>query len=155
MADRGVDVLIVGGGAGGRAVRRGAARGGFDGSILLVGPRARPAVRAPAVLQGLPARASPRARTRYLHPAAWWAEHDVELLTRTSVMKLDTGGAQPRRCPPRTSVALRARALLATGANVRRLRVDGGELEGIHYLRDARQLRRDPRATPSRPSASC
>ena len=27
------------------------------------------------------------------------------------------------------------KALLATGANVRRLRVDGGDLEGIHYLR--------------------
>ena len=26
-------------------------------------------------------------------------------------------------------------ALLATGANVRRLRVDGAQLEGIHYLR--------------------
>ena len=25
--------------------------------------------------------------------------------------------------------------MLATGANVRRLRVDGAELEGIHYLR--------------------
>ena len=27
------------------------------------------------------------------------------------------------------------KALLATGANVRRLRVDGGDLDGIHYLR--------------------
>ena len=27
------------------------------------------------------------------------------------------------------------KALLATGANVRRLRVDGCDLEGIHYLR--------------------
>ena len=27
------------------------------------------------------------------------------------------------------------RALLATGANVDRLRVDGGDLDGIHYLR--------------------
>ena len=25
--------------------------------------------------------------------------------------------------------------MLATGANVRRLRVDGGDLDGIHYLR--------------------
>ena len=27
------------------------------------------------------------------------------------------------------------KALIATGANVRRLRVDGADLEGIHYLR--------------------
>ena len=37
------------------------------------------------------------------------------------------------------------KALLATGANVRRLRVDGCDLDGIHYLRAFGQLGRDPR----------
>ena len=41
--------------------------------------------------------------------------------------------------------------LLATGANVRRLRVDGSDLDGIHYLRalgNADAIRSDtPRAT--------
>ena len=68
-----------------------------------------------------------------LGDAAWYAEHDVELLTRTSAMKLD---------PEAHTVSLAnkdvihyGKLLLATGANVRRLRIDGADLDGIHYLR--------------------
>ena len=44
--------------------------------------------------------------------------------------------------------------LLATGANVRRLRVDGGDLDGIHYLRalgNADHIREDAET----PATSC
>jgi 3-phenylpropionate/trans-cinnamate dioxygenase ferredoxin reductase subunit len=48
-------------------------------------------------------------------------------------MKLD---ASERAATLSTGDSVRfAKALIATGANVRRLRVDGGDLEGIHYLR--------------------
>ena len=47
------------------------------------------------------------------------------------------------------------KALIATGANVRRLRVDGAELDGIHYLRAFGQLRRHRARTPQAPSAWC
>jgi 3-phenylpropionate/trans-cinnamate dioxygenase ferredoxin reductase subunit len=66
-------------------------------------------------------------------PADWYGENDVELLTRTSVMKLDAG-ERVAKLSTREEVSF-GRALIATGANVRRLRVDGGDLEGIHYLR--------------------
>jgi 3-phenylpropionate/trans-cinnamate dioxygenase ferredoxin reductase subunit len=63
----------------------------------------------------------------------WFTENDVELLTRTSAMKLD---------PEAHTVTLAnkeelkyGKLLLATGANVRRLRLDGCDLDGIHYLR--------------------
>ena len=48
-------------------------------------------------------------------------------------------------------------ALLATGANVRRLRVDGCELEGIHYLRafgNSDAIRAERRAGRARGAAS-
>ena len=45
--------------------------------------------------------------------------------------------------------------LLATGANVHRLRVDGGDLDGIHYLRTLRQRRQRSARTPRTPSTSC
>src|SRR2546426_2281344 len=68
-----------------------------------------------------------------LEPREWYERNGVELLTRTSVMKLDPG-ERVARLSTREEVAF-DRALLATGANVRRLRVDGADLDGIHYLR--------------------
>jgi 3-phenylpropionate/trans-cinnamate dioxygenase ferredoxin reductase subunit len=69
----------------------------------------------------------------YLHPAGWWKERGIELLTRTSAMKLDTE-ARTVALSSKETVGYGA-AVLATGANVRRLRVPGAQLEGIHYLR--------------------
>ena len=56
-------------------------------------------------------------------PDEWWEEQQIELLTRTSVMKLDTG-ERVATLSRRTTVSF-DKALLATGANVRRLRADG------------------------------
>src|ERR671915_270792 len=63
----------------------------------------------------------------------WWEENDVELMTRTSVMKLDTE-ERVAKLSTKEEVGF-DKALLASGANVRRLRADGGDLDGIHYLR--------------------
>src|SRR5262249_3890298 len=69
---------------------------------------------------------------------------DVEVLTRTSVLKLDPA-ARVARLSDKTEVEY-GQALGATGANVRRLPVDGAQLEGIHSLRalgNADAIRRD------------
>ena len=66
-------------------------------------------------------------------PDEWWGEQDIELLTRTSVMKLDAG-ERVATLSNKEEVRFGS-ALLATGSNVRRLRADGCDLEGIHYLR--------------------
>jgi 3-phenylpropionate/trans-cinnamate dioxygenase ferredoxin reductase component len=66
-------------------------------------------------------------------PDEWWEEQRIEVLTRTSVMKLDAD-AQVATLSTKDEVRF-GNALLATGSNVRRLRVDGCDLEGIHYLR--------------------
>ena len=63
MSERDVDILIVGGGLAGASCAEALREGGFDGSVLLVGRRAAPALRAPAVLEG-PAPRRVRARRR-------------------------------------------------------------------------------------------
>jgi 3-phenylpropionate/trans-cinnamate dioxygenase ferredoxin reductase subunit len=133
VADRDVDVLIVGAGAAGSACAEALIRDrAFSGSVLLVGREQDPPYERPPAskdyLRGETARDD-----AYLHPADWYASKGVELLTRTSVMKLDTD-AKVARLASKQEVAYGA-CLLATGANVRRLRVPGAELEGIHYLR--------------------
>jgi len=66
-------------------------------------------------------------------PPDWYEEQQIELLTRTSAIKLDL---EARTVALSTKQVLGFdKALIATGANVRRLNVPGCELEGIHYLR--------------------
>ncbi len=133
MADRSVDVLIVGSGAAGAGCAEALARDtGFDGSVLMVTREQDPPYERPPASKGYLRGAQSREET-YLHAADWWASEGVELATRTSVMKLDAQ-ARVAKLSNKEEVAFGS-ALLATGANVRRLRVPGAELEGIHYLR--------------------
>jgi 3-phenylpropionate/trans-cinnamate dioxygenase ferredoxin reductase subunit len=68
-----------------------------------------------------------------VHPADWYAENDVELITGRSVMGLDVE-ARVAKLQGKEEVGF-DKALIATGAMVNILRVDGAQLEGIHYLR--------------------
>jgi 3-phenylpropionate/trans-cinnamate dioxygenase ferredoxin reductase subunit len=132
VTERSADVLIVGAGLAGVSCAEKLRELGFDGSVLLVGREPSAPYERPPCSKDL-LRGETSAEDGLLHAAEWYAEHDVELLTRTSVMKLDTE-ARTASLSTKDTVGF-DRALLATGANVRRLRVDGGDLEGIHYLR--------------------
>ncbi|HET8978444.1 MAG TPA: FAD-dependent oxidoreductase [Solirubrobacteraceae bacterium] len=132
MADRDVDYLLIGGGLAAGNCARWLRRSGADGSILLVGrepdlPYDRPPL-SKGYLQGREKREDALFQT-----ADWYAEQGIEALTRTSAMKLDL---QERtvKLSNKEEVGF-GQALIATGANVRRLNVPGAELEGIHYLR--------------------
>jgi 3-phenylpropionate/trans-cinnamate dioxygenase ferredoxin reductase component len=132
MPDRHVDYALIGGGiAAGNCVRW-LRESGAEGSILLIGrepdlPYNRPPC-SKEYLQGKESRADTLFR-----PPEWYSENDIEVLTRTSAMKLDP---QARTVTVSTKQEVSFdKALLATGANVRRLNVAGCELEGIHYLR--------------------
>jgi 3-phenylpropionate/trans-cinnamate dioxygenase ferredoxin reductase subunit len=132
MADRDVEYLLIGGGLAAGNCARTLRRSGADGSILLVGrepdlPYDRPPL-SKGYLQGKETR-----EAALLEQAEWYAEHEIEALTRTSVMKLDLE-ARTAKLSNKQEVGF-GQALLATGANVRRLNVPGAELEGIHYLR--------------------
>ena len=132
MAAREVDHLLIGAGVASANCARTLREEGADGSILVVGRELDPPYDRPPLSKGYLCGKEDRAAALF-RPDQWWDEQAIELLTRTSVMKLD----------PATRVATLSNkeevrygsALLATGANVRRLRAEGGDLDGIHYLR--------------------
>jgi 3-phenylpropionate/trans-cinnamate dioxygenase ferredoxin reductase subunit len=136
VADRHVDFLLIGGGVAAascaRTLRSSSGAGAGSGSVLVVGREADPPYERPPLSKGYLAGSSSREDASFL-PAGWWEDNDVELLTRVSAMKMDTG-ARVVRLSNKQEVSYGA-ALIATGAMVRRLRVDGSELDGIHYLR--------------------
>jgi len=132
MADRDTDILLIGGGIA-SATAAATLRGeGFDGSILLAGRELDPPYHRPPASKGY-LRGHESKDDALVHPAGWWDEQGVELLTRTSVMALDTG-ARTAKLSTKEEVGY-GQVLLATGAMVRRLSVDGAQLDGIHYLR--------------------
>ncbi|HVE67978.1 MAG TPA: FAD-dependent oxidoreductase [Solirubrobacteraceae bacterium] len=132
MAERHVDVLLIGGGIAAGNCARHLREEGFEGSVALVGREPDPPYNRPPCSKKYLTGETSREDALF-RPAQWWVDNDVELLTATSVMKLDAQ-ARVAGLSTREEVSF-SQALLATGANVRLLRVDGAQLEGIHYLR--------------------
>jgi 3-phenylpropionate/trans-cinnamate dioxygenase ferredoxin reductase subunit len=132
MATRKVDYLLVGGGLASANCARWLREEGAEGEVLLVGrepdaPYNRPEC-SKGYLRGEESRDEPLFR-----PQEWWGEQGIELLTRTSVTGLDLG-RRTATLSSKEQVEF-GKALIATGANVRRLNVEGCELHEIHYLR--------------------
>jgi 3-phenylpropionate/trans-cinnamate dioxygenase ferredoxin reductase subunit len=125
--------VIVGAGLAGAKAAEALREEGHDGPIVLVGEEPeRPYERPPLSKDYL--RGESEREKAYVHPAAFYDEHDIDLRTGTGVERIDTGEravelAGGERLPY-------DRLLLATGAEPRRVRVPGADLEGIHHLRD-------------------
>jgi 3-phenylpropionate/trans-cinnamate dioxygenase ferredoxin reductase subunit len=132
VADRRVDHLLIGGGLASANCARWLREAGGEGSIVLVGREPDAPYNRPPCSKGYLQGKETREETLF-RPAEWWGEQGIELLTRTSVTKLDVG-ARVATLSNKQEIEF-GTALLATGANVRRLNVEGCELEGIHYLR--------------------
>jgi 3-phenylpropionate/trans-cinnamate dioxygenase ferredoxin reductase component len=123
---------VVGAGlAGAKAVETLRAEG-FDGRLLLFGAEAHRPYERPPLSKGYLLGKAERDSV-FVHPAGWYAEHDVDLRPSTSIAGLDryahelmTGDGETFHYD---------KLLLATGATPRRLRVPGAELAGVHYLR--------------------
>jgi 3-phenylpropionate/trans-cinnamate dioxygenase ferredoxin reductase subunit len=132
LSERQARYLLVGGGLASANCARWLREEGADGSVLLVGREPHRPYNRPPLSKGYLAGKEPLEEVMF-RPDDWWEEQDVEVLTRTSVMRFDAG---ERRAQLSNGDEVRfEKALLATGANVRRLRVEGGDLDGIHYLR--------------------
>jgi 3-phenylpropionate/trans-cinnamate dioxygenase ferredoxin reductase subunit len=149
VAGRRVDILLIGGGIASATAAATLREEGHRGSIALVGREPDPPYHRPPATKGY-LRGQESREQALIHDASWWADHDVELHTRTSVTALEAG-QRTARLSTREDVAF-GQALLATGAMVRRLDADGAQLDGIHYIRtlgnadavhrDAEQARR-------------
>jgi NADPH-dependent 2,4-dienoyl-CoA reductase/sulfur reductase-like enzyme len=135
--------VIVGAGLAGAKAADTLREEGFDGPVVLVGVEPeRPYERPPLSKQYLLGRAD--RDSAFLHDAAWYADHDVELRTGVRATRLDPVA---HRLTLDTGEELAyARLLLATGSSARRLPVPGADLDGVRYLRtlaDADRLRAD------------
>lgn len=132
MAELDVDVLLVGGGVACASAAQTLVEEGFTGSALLVAREPEPPYERPPITKGY-LRGEEQRADSYSPSAGWFDEAPIELRTRTTVTKLDS---EAREATLSSGEGVRfGQALLATGANVRRLRVPGTELEGLHYLR--------------------
>jgi 3-phenylpropionate/trans-cinnamate dioxygenase ferredoxin reductase component len=129
---READFLLIGGGlATGKCVEE-LRRRGADGSIVVVGREPEPPYERPPLSKEY-MRGEAKREDAYVNPPEWYEENGVELLTKTNVMSLDPG-ERVAKLQGGEEVKF-GKALIATGANVNILRVDGCEFEGIHYLR--------------------
>lgn len=145
MAQRGYDVLIVGGGHGGASTALSLRRLGFGGSIAIVTREPDPPYERPPLTKGLLA-GSKRFAELLIRPAEIWAELRIDVLKRREIVAID---ASRRHIRTAEGDWLAYGALVwAAGGQPRRLSCRGKDLAGIHYVRtraDAEALRRSAR----------
>ena len=123
--------VVVGGGLAGAKAAETLRAEGFDGDVVLLGsepdrPYERPPL-AKGYLLGKDTRDSV-----FVHPAGWYAEHNVDLRTGVTVAMID---------PAAHLVTFDGgtigydKLLLATGAHARRVDIPGAGLGNVFYLR--------------------
>jgi 3-phenylpropionate/trans-cinnamate dioxygenase ferredoxin reductase component len=129
---REVSYLLIGGGLACANCARWLRQEGAEGDVLVVGREPDPPYNRPECSKGYLRGAETREET-FFRPNEWWSQQNIELLTRTSVTSVDLD-ARSAALSNKEQINF-DKALIATGANVRRLNVGGCELEQIHYLR--------------------
>jgi 3-phenylpropionate/trans-cinnamate dioxygenase ferredoxin reductase component len=124
--------VIAGAGLAGAKAAEALRGEGFEGRIVLVGDEPEEPYERPPLSKDYLRGESPREQAR-VHEDGFYAEHDIELLTGTTVTDLNAGA---RDVTLSNGERLGYdRLLLATGSEPRRLSVPGAELDGIHHLR--------------------
>jgi 3-phenylpropionate/trans-cinnamate dioxygenase ferredoxin reductase component len=139
VTDAHADVLLVGGGVAAVRCARELRRGGFDGSIVLIGDEPRLPYNRPPLSKEL-LRGDLPDDLLLPEPATWYERKGIELRRGVRVEHLDLD-ARRAGMADGGSIAF-DRLLVATGAEERRLGVPGGE--GALTLRtvdDARRMR--------------
>lgn len=124
--------VIVGGGlAAGKAAETLRAEG-FAGRVVVIAAEKFPPYQRPSLSKGILA-GTEGDDALWVAPEAWYAEHDVDLRTGLRALAVDP---ETRTVALGDDTDLRYdKLLLATGSRPRKLKVDGADLEGVHYLR--------------------
>jgi NADPH-dependent 2,4-dienoyl-CoA reductase/sulfur reductase-like enzyme len=124
--------VIVGAGLAGAGAAETLRSEGFTGRVILIGDeRDRPYERPPLSKGYLTG--SDERDAAFVHPASWYAEHDVELHLGQPVVRLDRA-ARTVVLGDGTGLPY-DKLLLTTGAEPRRLDIPGTDLVGVHHLR--------------------
>jgi len=133
--------VIVGASLAGAKAAEALRASGFDGSVILIGDETERPYERPPLSKGYLLGSAER-DSIYVHPADWYAEHDVDLRLGTRVTGIDPA-AHDVTLADGSRVGY-ARLLLTTGASPRRLAVPGADLPGVLYLRrvaDSEQIK--------------
>ncbi|WP_168626365.1 MULTISPECIES: NAD(P)/FAD-dependent oxidoreductase [unclassified Cryobacterium] len=126
------EFVIIGGGLAGASAAEELREKGFAGKVTIVAAETHVPYIRPPLSKGYLA-GSEGLDAAYVHPADWYGEHDIDLMQGRSAQKLDL--AEKRVLLDDGSLLPYDKLLLATGASPRRLPIDGGQLDGVHYLR--------------------
>jgi len=121
---------------------------GFDGQIVLLGAETERPYERPPLSKGYLLGNDERDSV-YVHPAGWYAEHDVDLRLGVTVTGIDR--ATSAVVTADDSIVPYDRLLLATGASPRRLSFPGSDRDEVLYLRttaDSDRLRAAFQAGP-------
>jgi 3-phenylpropionate/trans-cinnamate dioxygenase ferredoxin reductase subunit len=123
--------VIVGGGLAGAKAAETLRAEGFDGEVVLFAaeqeiPYERPPL-SKGYLLGKDARDSV-----FVHPAPWYAEHEIDLRLGGTVDAIDTAA---HRVAFGDETLAYDKLALTTGASARRISIPGADLGGVHYLR--------------------
>src|ERR1700761_4314447 len=123
--------VIVGGGLAGARAAEGLRAAGFDGEVVLFGSEPERPYERPPLSKGYLLGKEKR-DSAFVHPADWYAEHNVDLRAGVTVAMIDPaahlvtfGGG---------TIAY-DKLLLTTGASARRLDIPGAGLGNVLYLR--------------------
>jgi len=131
------DVVIVGGGHGGAQAAIALRQNGFEGSIQIIGRDPNPPYERPPLSKEYLAGEKPFERI-LIRPEQFWADKGVGLTLGQSVTKID---------PELKELVLGSderigyeRMIWAGGGDARRLSCPGGQLDGVHTVRDKRDV---------------
>lgn len=127
------DVLIVGTGHGGAQAAIALRQQGFEGSILMAGRDSHPPYERPPLSKEYLARDKAFERI-LIRPEKFWADRDIALKLETEIVAVDP---QAHRVTTAGGETIEYGHLIwATGGDPRRLTCAGGELAGVHAVRD-------------------
>lgn len=131
------DVVIVGTGHGGAQAAIALRQHGYEGSILMIGRDRVPPYERPPLSKEYLAGEKPLERL-LIRPEAFWGEKNIELMLGQAVTKID---------PQVHEVQLGSgerigygRLIWSAGGDARRLSCPGSHLDGVHAVRDMRDV---------------
>ena len=127
------DIVIVGAGHGGAQAAIALRQNKFEGSVMMIGRDSEPPYERPPLSKEYFAREKAFERI-YIRPPQFWAEKDIDLRLNSTVMAVDPA-AHTLTLADGSTVAY-GKLIWATGGDPRRLPLPGGDLEGVHGVRD-------------------
>ena len=127
------DVVIVGGGHGGAQAAIALRGAGYEGTIAIIGRETEMPYERPPLSKEYLAQERPFERL-YIRPAQYWQDKQIDLLLGRTVVAVDPA-AHEITCADGATISY-GKLIWAAGGDPRTLPLAGGDLLGVHAVRD-------------------